>query len=151
MAREDPQFKLRMTEDLKAAIERSAAANNRSMNAEIVARLDGSISKEAFEIWLPPELRERIEAEANRSEAEPNLLVVEALEKAFPQEPPTLGKLVEMLKKAVDNDREPVSEEIRAYLTGAELLIQTDPRAAHMVVTPSSLDRSSAQRRPWDK
>jgi len=36
----DPQFKLRLTADLKDEIERAAAANNRSMNAEIIARLE---------------------------------------------------------------------------------------------------------------
>lgn len=38
----DPQFKLRMTADLKAKIEDAAAKNNRSMNAEIVHRLERS-------------------------------------------------------------------------------------------------------------
>lgn len=39
----DPQFKLRMTPEIKDAIEAAAAANNRSMNAEIVHRLEMSI------------------------------------------------------------------------------------------------------------
>jgi hypothetical protein len=38
----DPQFKLRLTPELKQGIEKSAAANNRSMNAEILARLSRS-------------------------------------------------------------------------------------------------------------
>ncbi|NTF43088.1 Arc family DNA-binding protein [Rhizobium rhizogenes] len=38
----DPQFKLRLTPGLKARIERAAEANNRSMNAEIIARLEES-------------------------------------------------------------------------------------------------------------
>lgn len=42
MKRTDPQYKLRMTEDLKAKVEEAAKANNRSMNAEIVARLEAS-------------------------------------------------------------------------------------------------------------
>ncbi len=40
----DPQFKLRMTPEIKEAVERAAAENNRSMNAEILARLQKSIS-----------------------------------------------------------------------------------------------------------
>lgn len=36
----DPQFKLRMTSELKKQIEIAAIENNRSMNAEIVARLE---------------------------------------------------------------------------------------------------------------
>lgn len=39
----DPQFKLRMTPEIKDAIEAAAARNNRSMNAEILARLQASI------------------------------------------------------------------------------------------------------------
>lgn len=44
MSREDPQFKLRMTEDLKAKVEEAAKANNRSMNAELLARLEASFA-----------------------------------------------------------------------------------------------------------
>jgi hypothetical protein len=39
----DPQFKLRMTPEIKEAIEAAALQNNRSMNAEILARLQASI------------------------------------------------------------------------------------------------------------
>jgi hypothetical protein len=39
----DPQFHLRMTPEIKAAIERAAALNNRSMNAEILVRLEESL------------------------------------------------------------------------------------------------------------
>jgi hypothetical protein len=46
----DPQFKLRMTPEIKKRIEKSAAENNRSMNAEILARLEHSFdSSRAFE------------------------------------------------------------------------------------------------------
>lgn len=39
-----PPFGLRMQPDLKARVEESAKANGRSMNAEIVARLEDSFS-----------------------------------------------------------------------------------------------------------
>lgn len=42
MSREDPQFKLRLSEKLRDQITESAKASNRSMNAEIVARLEAS-------------------------------------------------------------------------------------------------------------
>lgn len=35
----DPQYKLRLPPELKELVERAAKANNRSMNAEIIARL----------------------------------------------------------------------------------------------------------------
>jgi uncharacterized protein (DUF1778 family) len=40
MGREDPQLKLRLTEELKSRITEAAKANGRSVNAEIVARLE---------------------------------------------------------------------------------------------------------------
>jgi hypothetical protein len=42
MSREDPQFKLRLSEQLRDQIAESAKSSNRSMNAEIVARLEES-------------------------------------------------------------------------------------------------------------
>lgn len=40
MTREDPQLKVRLTPDLKQRIAEAAVANGRSLNAEIVARLE---------------------------------------------------------------------------------------------------------------
>lgn len=42
MSREDPQMKIRLPADLKEEIEAAAKQSGRSMNAEIVARLEGS-------------------------------------------------------------------------------------------------------------
>lgn len=39
MSREDPQMKIRLPAELKARIEEASSANNRTMNAEILARL----------------------------------------------------------------------------------------------------------------
>ncbi|MBZ3693221.1 Arc family DNA-binding protein [Phyllobacterium calauticae] len=44
MAREDPQLKLRLTEDMKARVTKAAVDSNRSVNAEIVARLEDSFA-----------------------------------------------------------------------------------------------------------
>lgn len=46
MSREFPQYKLRMSHELKDTIDNLAVKNNRSMNAEIVARLERSITQE---------------------------------------------------------------------------------------------------------
>ncbi len=48
----DPQFKLRMTVEIKEAIEKAALENNRSMNAEILARLEQTIKPQTEA--LPP-------------------------------------------------------------------------------------------------
>ena len=42
MTRADPPLRIRLPAELKATIQASAAKNRRSMNAEIVARLDAS-------------------------------------------------------------------------------------------------------------
>lgn len=50
MGREDPQLKLRLSEDLKSRISEAAQQNGRSVNAEIVARLTQTFDGEE-EIW----------------------------------------------------------------------------------------------------
>lgn len=47
MSRTDPQFKLRMPAGLRAQVERSAWAARRSLNAEIVIRLESSFGQVA--------------------------------------------------------------------------------------------------------
>lgn len=44
MARNDPQMNLRFPAELKGQIEEAAKSNGRSMNAEIVARLEASFT-----------------------------------------------------------------------------------------------------------
>ena len=47
MSRTDPQLKLRMPAALRAQVEQSAKAARRSLNAEIVVRLESSFSQVA--------------------------------------------------------------------------------------------------------
>ncbi|TIO42590.1 MAG: Arc family DNA-binding protein [Mesorhizobium sp.] len=42
----DPQFKLRLTPEIKSRIEENAATNNRSLNAEMLDRLDKGLAHE---------------------------------------------------------------------------------------------------------
>lgn len=44
MARDDPQFNLRMTQELKELIAESAKKNGRSMNSEIIQMIQDAIS-----------------------------------------------------------------------------------------------------------
>ena len=46
MSRTDPQFKLRVPQALRLQIEQAAHASRRSMNAEMVVRLEASFAKE---------------------------------------------------------------------------------------------------------
>jgi hypothetical protein len=45
MTRDDPPLRIRLPEALKAEIQELAAQNHRSMNAEIVARLEWSLQR----------------------------------------------------------------------------------------------------------
>ena len=45
MSREDPPLRIRLPKDLKERVQALAEGNRRSMNAEIVARLEWSISQ----------------------------------------------------------------------------------------------------------
>ncbi|MBS7545715.1 Arc family DNA-binding protein [Ancylobacter oerskovii] len=68
MGREDPQLKLRLTEGMKDRITAAARQNNRSVNAEIVARLEGSFSSSIS--GLPADmllLRDALSAERAKS------------------------------------------------------------------------------------
>ncbi|HGH4631503.1 Arc family DNA-binding protein [Enterobacter kobei] len=49
MSREDPQLRIRLPVELKDKIDDAAKSNNRSMNAEIVQRLDASFLNEMQE------------------------------------------------------------------------------------------------------
>jgi hypothetical protein len=52
----DPQYKLRWSEDLRDKIAKSAKASNRSMNADIIARLEQSFALfEENKVFANPE------------------------------------------------------------------------------------------------
>lgn len=53
MSRDYPQYKLRMSPELKDAINDLAEKNKRSMNAEIIARLEESIKLETHPHQIP--------------------------------------------------------------------------------------------------
>lgn len=54
----DVEYKMRMTQDLKEQIVTSAKANNRSMNQEIVDRLEKSFEPDFFRITKFNDLKE---------------------------------------------------------------------------------------------
>lgn len=79
MARIDPKFMLRLPEDLRDRVKEHAATNNRSMNAEIIARLEASFeapSREEFELtkkWAQEFLREALDSAVEQIVAETGL------------------------------------------------------------------------------
>ncbi|MFT5766631.1 MAG: hypothetical protein ACI9DH_000448 [Halioglobus sp.] len=59
MSREDPQFKLRMPSELRAQAEQAAKSSGRSLNAELVARIQSSLITESSAETLIPAARAR--------------------------------------------------------------------------------------------
>lgn len=59
MSREDPQFKLRMPVELRAQVEQAAKSAGRSLNAELVARVEASFVGESSPEKLIPADRAR--------------------------------------------------------------------------------------------
>lgn len=57
MSREDPQFKLRMPMQLRTQAEQAARSSGRSLNAELVARLESSFLGERISTDLIPAAR----------------------------------------------------------------------------------------------
>ncbi|MDF5794700.1 Arc family DNA-binding protein [Pseudomonas aeruginosa] len=54
MSREDPQFKLRMPQDLRQQAEQAAKAAGRSLNAELVTRIESSfLNSSTQEVLMP--------------------------------------------------------------------------------------------------
>lgn len=61
MARDDPHFRLRLPADLKARVEEAARAANRSINAEIVQRLEGSFIYPEIDVDLETLIQQILE------------------------------------------------------------------------------------------
>lgn len=59
MSREDPQFKLRMPAELRAQADQAAKSSGRSLNAELVARIETSFISETSTEKLIPAVRAR--------------------------------------------------------------------------------------------
>lgn len=90
MAREDLHFRLRIPEHLKHQIEEEAERHERSMTAEIVARLEESFQGP---VVLPEGLRERIRVYAERHERTVDDEVLRLLEREFPVQWPLEDRL----------------------------------------------------------
>jgi hypothetical protein len=104
MSREDPQLKIRLPAELKDLVEESAAANARSLNGEIVLRLQESFDGKA--VVLPDQIRQRLvdRAKAHGWPLESELLhtLVDALEP--PEDLPSAPVGVKREAKAAQRD-----------------------------------------------
>lgn len=79
--RGDDQYMVRFPEGLRGRIKAKAEENGRSMNSEIVARLEESFQDS---LGFPPNVLEPIEQRAALLKVPVRTLILDALEKAFP-------------------------------------------------------------------
>lgn len=94
MAREDPQLKLRLTEELRDRLKAAAEENARSMNAEIVQRLEFSFLSVPS---LPKALYQRVEYAARSNHRSVEAEIEIALRKSFPEPVMTIEKFLDFL------------------------------------------------------
>lgn len=80
MSRDDPPLRIRLPEALKATVQARAADSRRSMNAEIIRRLEWSLSAEADFAEFESKAEERAEGAARR------LLIMRATDDPDPLE-----------------------------------------------------------------
>ncbi|MBV7417901.1 Arc family DNA-binding protein [Comamonas sp. CMM03] len=74
MSREDPQMKIRLPADLKDQIEAASKQSGRSMNAEIVARLEGSFNASSVARESVPRILETLEDALGQAALEKGVL-----------------------------------------------------------------------------
>ena len=77
MARTDPQFNVRMPADLKEKIEEAAKSSGRSINAEIITRLESTLLDQSEDVLLPAE-KARMLADSSKEKLPNNILRVAA-------------------------------------------------------------------------
>lgn len=74
MKQTDPQYKLRLSQELKDQIEAAAKQSGRSMNAEIVARLEGSFNVTSSVLESVPRVLETLERALDNAALERGVL-----------------------------------------------------------------------------
>lgn len=118
----DPQFKLRMPQEVKDGLDRAVARSARSLNAEIVARLEQSLLLNLPPI--PPELVERMQAAPAdllaRAEHNIGLNMLEVLNEYFPAPPrsPTAEDVLRLIGGLVERMSAEEAEAAKATLAG---------------------------------
>lgn len=94
MSREDPQMKIRLPADLKRKIEEAADEAKRTMNAEIVSRLEASFLRSGEGLGEASILLMRAQQELERSMAEINQTI-----------PDIADRVVELIQRRSDQGR----------------------------------------------
>lgn len=119
----DPQFKLRMPADLKSAIESASAKNNRSMNAEIVARLEQSFREPVQD---PLSSKETLDLIINRLELMSTSSLDQVMNiylKRFAKAPLVVGN-VDRFNEQYDKEKKEEKIRIRRLIRLADSLLE---------------------------
>ena len=98
-----PQYKLRLPPELKARIENAAGANRRSMNAEIVARLERTFVHERLRETMPPSFDDMKDEPDLKSESGIHRLITALEERGFIRRLPNRARALEV--KDIQSDR----------------------------------------------
>jgi plasmid stability protein len=149
---------VRLPDGMRDRLKKAAADNNRSMNAEIVDRLEDSFEDA---VRLPADLRSRIEVSANDHMRSVNAEAIQVLQQFFPPEP-TTDELLESIEMFVRWSRYPSAPHYKKKLVDAiaalgdriEKGIEFDTvrpmvQSQEDVARPEAYKKSSAQRRKW--
>lgn len=133
VVRKNPeQLLLRLPEGMKDRLREEAKSKDRSLSAEIVARLESQIEQEedeSFRIWLPKPLLDRILHQAEEQEVHPNELISGALADAFPDRSSLMESLIQThnrLTKELDRVNLPNRETVVASIEAIELLMDEE-------------------------
>ncbi|NDW07458.1 Arc family DNA-binding protein [Jiella pacifica] len=151
MADEEIRMTLRLPVQLRDRISAAAAVRNRSMNGEIVARLESRIEPDeqdgSFRIWLPHRLLERILHQAEQNEEDPNLLIVGALKEHFPETGSALDALRTARQKMEEELLKSSDSEMRKYAEHS--IRQIDEMIAIASDAAEEKRAKNAQPLPW--
>ena len=126
-SRDQDKFMVRMPEGMRERIAEAAKANNRSMNAEIVARLEESFPPERplsaqLQVLMNEQLRT---LHAKKSAAS----IFKALgNQDFPKTPEALAALVEKEAKVEESFRDEEKRIIRLFTEADKLLKERDKK-----------------------
>ncbi len=125
------RFQVRLPEGMRNRIKKAAEENGRSMNAEIVQRLDESFSEPLI---LPPDLMLRIEKLAREHGTLPRSLIIGALETMFP-DAMTLGEFIDewaipAARAETEDERDEIISRSKLYSGGYYILKERDEDGA---------------------
>lgn len=146
------RFIVRMPDGMRERIKIAAERNGRSMNAEIVARLDESFLDA---VRLPDDLRVRIESSANNNQRSVSGEVLQVLNQYFPPEPSVYELLdsIDMFVRWSKNPsappyKRPLIDAIRELQWRLERGIEFDPTERE-VLSPEEADRREGWRKQF--